>query len=276
MQLLDIQDYKKVKEQLSKVTFNYLFARSVVEGRVAGKIYVDDTSNPSTFYILHPYGMSLLLGDCGNKDFNIAFKSYALNQAHTRVAFEWMQVYPDDWSLLLEELFHGYLIPSANNTARQEKGIIELNTRVNFKFEEADYTSCWKKNIDKDISIKQVDDQLFHKMQGSVVPSNFWNNADDFIKNGLAFALFYKEELASMAFSSFWFDDQFEMGIETKEKFRGMGFAEFVCSALIDYCIEKRHEPIWACRLENTASYKLAQKLGFQPICFLPYYRLSK
>jgi hypothetical protein len=35
-------------------------------------------------------------------------------------------------------------------------------------------------------------------------------------------------------------------------------------------------EPVWACRLENDGSYKLAQKLGFEPVLEIPYYRLSK
>jgi RimJ/RimL family protein N-acetyltransferase len=112
-------------------------------------------------------------------------------------------------------------------------------------------------------------------MEGGVVPSRFWDSEDDFFRNGLAYALFYKGELASMAFSSYWFDDQFELGIETKDKFRGKGFAELVCSALIDYCISHDYEPIWACRLENSGSYKLAQKLGFKPGIEIPYYRLS-
>lgn len=38
----------------------------------------------------------------------------------------------------------------------------------------------------------------------------------------------------------------------------------------------KLTEPIWSCRLENTGSYKLAQKIGFLPTAEIPYYRLSK
>jgi hypothetical protein len=54
------------------------------------------------------------------------------------------------------------------------------------------------------------------------------------------------------------------------------GFAEYTCSALIDYCIENNYEPVWACHLENIGSYKLAQKIGFTPSALIPYYRLSK
>jgi RimJ/RimL family protein N-acetyltransferase len=67
-----------------------------------------------------------------------------------------------------------------------------------------------------------------------------------------------------------------EIGIETAEEFRRKGFAEIVCEAIIEYCIANKYEPVWSCRLENSGSYILAQKMGFEPIYKIPYYRLSK
>lgn len=69
-------------------------------------------------------------------------------------------------------------------------------------------------------------------------------------------------------------DNQLEFGIETVDGFRGKGFAFHTASSLIDYCLENNYEPVWACRLENTGSYKLAEKLGFEPTVTLPYYKL--
>jgi RimJ/RimL family protein N-acetyltransferase len=69
-------------------------------------------------------------------------------------------------------------------------------------------------------------------------------------------------------------DGVLEIGIETLEKFRGMGFAYHASAALIDHCIENGLEPVWACRLENQGSYYLAQKLGFVPSRMMPYYQL--
>jgi len=112
-------------------------------------------------------------------------------------------------------------------------------------------------------------------MKGSVAPSSFWDSADDFFENGIGFSLFYENKLASTAFSAFIHDDKLEIGIETIEAFRGKGFVKYVCSSLIDYCLENGYEPIWSCRKENINSYKLAQKLGFEPIKEIPFYRLS-
>ena len=103
---------------------------------------------------------------------------------------------------------------------------------------------------------------------------HFWTDAENFLKHGAGFSLFYNNELASTAYSAYVHDNFLEIGIETIEAYRGKGLAQFVCSALIDYCLQNNLEPVWSCRLENTASCKLARKLGFEPVSKRSYYRL--
>jgi GNAT superfamily N-acetyltransferase len=276
MKLLEKKNYYKLTEPLKQVTINNLFARAVIEHRVSGKVYVDDCDNPRTYYVVHPYGMSLLFGDWNNEKFNNSFRDYSLNSNRIREKYEWMQAFPNDWDMVLQELFKDCLIKSSDNIKNRENGIIELNTRINFKFNPARYPEFKKKHIPADIEIVRTDKQIFRDMKGSVIPAYFWDSADDFADKGVGFSLFHENKLASTAYSAFIDDYKLELGIETVEEFRGSGFAQFACSALIDYCIEKNLEPIWACRLENDSSYKLAQKLGFEPVLEIPYYRLSK
>ncbi len=276
MELLDKKDFSKAAAAVQEVTINNLFARSVIEHKVTGQVYVNDKDNPTTFYIVHPYGMTLLLGDSTNKEFNEQFRKHALNITSSRDNYEWMQAFPNSWDNVLSELFDGYMIKAADNKQATEKGIIELNTRVNFKFNREKYPALHQRITDPAIEIVQADRNLFRKMKGSVIPASFWENEDVFFENGLAYCLLYKQQLASTAFSSCWFGNLFELGIETEPGYRGKGFAEIVCSALIEYCLQNNYEPIWACRLENTGSYKLALKLGFEVSVTLPYYRLSK
>lgn len=272
---LENKNYGKLIAPLRAVAINNLFARSVVENRVTGTVYVDDADDAKTFYVVHPYGMSLLFGDCDNQRFNAWFKDYALNRDRTRNSYEWMQAFPDNWDSVLSGLFRDCLVKSADNSANTEKNVIELNTRVNFKFNLNQYRDI---NIgdNADINIVRTDKRIFNEMKGSVVPAYFWNSAEDFYNNGIGFSLYYKNRLASTAYSSFIHDRQLELGIETVAEFRGLGLAQYSCSALINYCLENNYEPVWACRLENTGSYKLALKLGFEPVLTIPYYRLSK
>jgi len=276
MVLLEKDRFSDLSEPLKSVQINNLFARSVIEKLVTGKIYVDNKYEPKTFYVVHPYGMSLLFGDCRNAEFNNAFRGYALNTHKIRENYEWMQANPGDWDQVLNELFKDCSIKSSENTDKKDNGIIELNTRVNFKFNREKYLKFKKDYNSVGKNIVRTDKQIFKDMKGSVVPYFFWDNADDFFSKGIGFSLFHDNKLASTAYSVFLFEGLLELGIETVEEFRNMGFAQYTCSSLIDYCIDNNYEPIWACKLENTASYNLAQKLGFEPSRKLPYYRLCK
>lgn len=272
---LEKQDYPKAIHSLKNVTINSLFARAVIERHVSGKVYVNNKDNPTTFYVVHPYGMSLLFGNHKNAEFNSAFKDYALNKDGSRKDFEWMQAFPNKWDNVLKELFKESLIKSSENKGNITARIVELNTRVNFKFD-VDKYSKFKENLNPtNGTMKKTTEDIFNSMHGSVVPSNFWNNVDDFLNNGVGFSLFFDGQLACTAYSSFLMDNMLELGMETVPKFRGKGFAQHTCSRLIDYCLENEYDPIWACRLGNIGSVRLAEKLGFEPTIQIPYYRLS-
>lgn len=275
MLLLSQNSYQKLNDHIENIPFNYLFAKAVVDKTVSGRIFVDNLEHPKTFYIAHRYGMSLLGGDSTNFQFNLAFKDYALNLRQAKRDIEWMQIFPNEWFSVLEKLFSNTLIKAEDNKEKSNDKLIELNTRVNFKFNRQKFLSSREIfNSDSRLRIVENTSSAYDEMTGSVVPSAFWNSQVEFKSKGVSFGLYYDEKLASVSFASFVAPGKLELGIETRHEFRGHGFAEKVCTAMIDYCLQKDLEPIWACRLENTGSFKLAQKLGFEPCMFLPYYRL--
>jgi len=171
------------------------------------------------------------------------------------------------------KLFSSTLKKSERETS--EKGIININTRVNFKFNRNKYINR-EKIILPHVEIKKTDSYIYENMSGTIDLRDFWDSKDDFLKHGVAFSAFYDSEFAATAFSPFIHDNKLEIGVETAVKFRKMGIAEIICGVLIDYCLDNSYEPVWACRLENTASHKLALKLGFDPLLEIPYYIINK
>jgi RimJ/RimL family protein N-acetyltransferase len=275
MLLLDQSKYDKVIEPLRDVTINNLFARSVVEKKVTGAVYVDNIEMPKTFYVVHPYGMSLLFGKTDNNEFNFNFLDYALNNLNVRDKYEWLQAYPDSWNKKLSALFGDKLIKYKDNIGTNRSNIIEENTRVNFEFNKEKYLDFKSKNNNNDYKILRMDKQLYESMEGSVIAKYFWDDAETFCNYGVGYCLIYENSIVSSAFSSYIHDNQLELGIETIESGRGKGFAIHTCSSLIDYCLKNDYEPVWSCRLENFGSYKLALKLGFEETIKTPYYRLN-
>jgi hypothetical protein len=222
---------------------------------------------------MHPYKMSLLVGVLDNEEFNAGLLDHLLNRNHARKATEWLQAYPADWNKKLSEMLGINLIKSGSSDIPMHS-IIEENTRVNFRFNKSRYLAFRRNMSNCAYTIVHTDKEHFESMPGNVVPKFFWSDATEFCRHGIGFTLLVKGKPASTAYSAFLRDKQLELGIETCEEFRGKGFALHTCSSLIDYCLENDYEPVWSCRLENTGSYKLAQKLGFEPSFTLPYYRL--
>ena len=274
MILLNKSEYYKLLLPLKKVVINHLFAEAVLLGQVRGTVYVDMAVNPSTFYVMHPYGMSLLFGNTGNEEFNTWLLGHALNNFNSRNHYEWLQAYPEKWNHEINTMWKKYLVKPEDNNHRVTEPRIEVNTRVNFKFNKSTYLNFKENRQLAAGNTIRTTPEIFENMQGSVIPFRFWDNVPDFSKQAIAYSVLVGDEVASTAFSAFIINDQLEIGIETSEAFRGKGYALTVCSALIDYCLEHDFEPVWGCKLENTASYLLAQKLGFEPTIYWPFYRL--
>lgn len=255
--------YPELAASLKSAPINTLFAQAVVEGKVNGKVYTDNPADPGAFYIIHPYGMSLLWGESNDKAFHDEIRDYAFNVRGHRKGDEWLQAFPGSWDSLLEGLF------------REEPQRLETDRRLNFKFN-ADKYSAQRKAVPADapIQITTVTREAFNSMTGTVIPASFWNNADEFVSRSIGYSVYYDQALAAIAFAAFIDPEVLEIGIETCAPYRGKGLAYHACAVLIDYCLEKGLEPIWACRGSNTGSRKLAQQLGFEVSKELPFYRL--
>ncbi len=66
-----------------------------------------------------------------------------------------------------------------------------------------------------------------------------------------------------------------EIGINTLPEFRRQGLAYEVCAALINSLLSKGTVPLWSAASDNTASRKLAEKLGFKELMRMTEISLS-
>lgn len=263
MILLQPTDYQKATDLLNKVNFNNFFAKAVVQHYITGKVYADNTENPTVVYIYHPYGMALLTGDSTNLNFRNEFRNYCLNAGKMRVKADWLQVFPPEWSNVVDEI------------AKTTDNLIESYERVNFSLNRDKY-AAYRKTVDlKDLDIVETNAEVFESMPGTVVPRFFWDNADSFLQQSKGFTLLVDNRPVSTAFASFLLDGVLEIGIQTVEGLHGKGYSALSCCRLIDYCFENKLEPVWSCKKDNVGSMKLAQKLGFEVVRIGAYYKIS-
>jgi GNAT superfamily N-acetyltransferase len=252
-----------VLDDVRALPINTLFVESVLCGHVDGTFFCDDECDPRAFYVVHPYGMALLWGSSEREDW-LAWLRAHLSEQHRPT--EWLQVYPDAWVPIVE----------AALTEQSVANGAEKHTRVNFTFDRSEYLrarAALNPAIER-ASIVATTEAMFDAIEGSVVPKHFWRDANQFMCMAGGFSAIVEGELAATAFCSYRHGMQLEIGIETEPRYRGHGLAQLVASVLIDDCLRRGLEPVWACRLENVGSYRLATKLGFIPVRHLPYYRL--
>jgi len=243
-----------VEEPLKRLGINTYFCQSVLAGHVGGEVFVDNLSQPSSVYILHSYGMSLVFGDCHNRPFNQELAKLL----SSRTKDEWLQVDPVGWDETLIPLLDG--------------DRVEPHIRQNFAFNINKYRQL---NNRGRFQIVKTSPEMFNQIDGHVVPRYFWKDANLFDAIGQAFSVLEGGQIVATAFTSYVHDGILEIGIETLADKRGHGYGTAACVALIDYCLEQGKEPVWTCRHENTSSLLLAQKLGFEPTIQLPNYHLK-
>ncbi len=272
---LNKQQYEKALPALMEVKINNLFARSVVENHVEGIVYADRTDNPETFYVVHPYGMSLLFGKADNDLFNQSFLNHALNREGNRKKIEFMQVYPTEWEKKLKTLFGNHMVYPKDSNLKNQRGQIELHRRLNYQFNEERYSLLKQSSWKADFQIIPINERMYETIRGSVVPGFYWRNAAHFTNNGIGFAIIIDGKIASFAFSAFVHDDKIEIGVETYPEYQKKSLAQYACMAMIDYCLKNERIPVWACRKGNTGSCRLAEKMGFEPVKEHAYYKLS-
>lgn len=273
MQLLSVANYPRVMPLLEHAELNTYFAAAVLTDKVDGLVYVDDELNPTVAYIIHSYGMSLLIGDSSNLAFNQHLRLHWAQVA--RQHDEYLQVSPAQWEKELVNLLPHVAISCDAAADAVANGAIIQQVRVNFKFDATRYAQSRNRIDWARYDLRELSASEFYNYTGSVVPNLFWRNAEIFTQHGVAFAIYHQGKLASVAFTSCRDESILELGIETNPEFRGLGLAKIVCARLIDYTLAHNLEPIWACRKGNQGSYNLAQSLGFVPVRELAYYQFK-
>ncbi|MDG6224070.1 MAG: GNAT family N-acetyltransferase [Candidatus Thermoplasmatota archaeon] len=259
---------------LDQVPFDTYFAKAVLVGHLTGKVYTNSIERPTTFYILHPYGLSLLVGD-PNEEFEQHLIEYMFGKRTTHSSYEWMQVHPDHWNNRIKTLLGSRLVPPQEPYDRRN---IELHHRVNFSFHEdrfREYIRNKKRPLPAGFRIVDIGSDLFDSIEGTVIPKSFWDNSGDFLRRGIGFCIIKDEDIVAWSYTAWVHGDLIEIGIETDARYRNRGFAELVSIRFIEHCLDNDLTPVWSCRLENTGSYNLALKLGFEEIRRMPFYKLS-
>lgn len=94
--------------------------------------------------------------------------------------------------------------------------------------------------------------------------SKTWGGAQGLANSGYAWGAFVDGELAAVACTFYLGLSYEDIGVVTIEKYRGRGLSTACTVGLCRDIRARGHQPIWETSPDNTASLRVAEKLGFQ------------
>lgn len=243
--------------------FDYsLSIRAAIAGNNPGRIFVDDVAQPRTAFALTVEGY-LLAGESNNPTTNDALRSLLKEQIFTGKVFVngneslSLAVHPETWEAKLPELIPGYEVE------KLERYHYLCHT---LKFD-------WRANLPAGYSVRRVDHELLND-PGIIFPDplrewidleQVWGTKENFLAKGISFCVLHDQEVVVWCTPDCVADDRIDVGIITHRAHRRKGLGSVAVAATVEYCLQHGFAAVgWHCNAENIASWKLAEKVGFE------------
>jgi len=204
-----------------------------------------------------------LAGECDNPATNDALRRLLKEQIFTGKVFVngndslSLAVHPETWEARLPELIPGY---QAEKLERYHYLCRAL------KFD-------WRANLPARYSVHRVDHDLLD--DPAIVfpdpwrewfdPEQMWGTKENFLARGISFCVLHDREVVAWCTPDCMAGDQIDVGIVTHRAHRRKGLGSIAVAATVEYCLQHGFAAVgWHCNAENIASWKLAEKVGFE------------
>lgn len=239
MEKLNQTSYQSIIPQIEKTPCGTVYPLSIAEMSQYGDIYKDDAS----VLFWHYCGFAFLYGACDNSFFEAIYDMFLSSYSN---------------------LSRRFILFSANSRVIEffrNKHDIVFGKRYHFEYPPENLFI--RGEIRPGYRICQLNKDMFHTIQGRITPRFSWRDASEFLKHGMGYCVLHQKKAVSWAFSAAVSSDELDIGIETVSDFRHMGLGLAAAEKMIQFCFEQHKRPVWSCDVNNIASQKTAEKLGF-------------
>lgn len=238
MKRVDMACYRELVPYITKDPCGTVYPLSIAEMKQYGDVFTDGDS----FLLWHFSGFAFIIGACG-EDFL-------------------EQIYRD--LLTADSLTRRFVLFTADERAERyfrEKSELSFGRRYSFEYKGD--TGALPAEVRHGYDVCELGEELFDTVEGRVTPRFSWRTSEEFLRNGKGICVLHGERAAAWAFSAAVSDFEMDIGVEALPEYRHMGLAFFAAEQMIRCCSEQGKRPVWSCDTGNTASRRLAEKLGF-------------
>jgi GNAT superfamily N-acetyltransferase len=128
----------------------------------------------------------------------------------------------------------------------------------------------WRAALPEGFTVNRLDKALLER-PGLKIPEDIpkwlkeWGSIDDYLAKGFGFVTIHENEIVSWSLIDGVCGDTCEAGIYTAEDFQRRGLGAITTAALVEHSLSNGLKQVsWQCASTNTASIRLARKVGFE------------
>lgn len=242
----------------------HLLIPAIVNGKIRGRIWVDDPENPATALICDEYYSFSLIGNESNQAFNSAlehlFAETIIPDALNREFREgWLEC-PQRWG---EKIQQNKILPKLF-PMRHEREYYAIHDSIGLD---------WKNSIPANLSLKRNDNEFLKRTD----LENFnavldminlrWNSVGNFLRWGFGFCLLQDQTIVCYCLSLANVNRRCDIEIETMEGHKRRGYASLITAAFAEHALDEGYTEIgWDTFANNAPSVQLGLKLGFKKV----------
>jgi RimJ/RimL family protein N-acetyltransferase len=260
-QELQVHEFTKVRPLFERFDYS-LSIQAAIEGNNPGRIFVDDVSEPRTALALTVEGY-LLAGEHEDPETNEALRRLFKEQIFSGQVYvngDWsmsLAVHPQAWEAKLPELIPGYEM-----TKDQRYHYLCHAVRLD-----------WRRAMPEGYRVRRVDRALLHAGE-DVLPDDvrdwmdieeMWGTEENFLSRGVSFVALWGRKAVAVCNCDCVAGDRIDVGVFTAREHRRKGVGAGVVAATAEQCLDHGFRAVgWHCNADNVASWKTAEKVGFE------------
>lgn len=215
---------------------------AVLNGRHAGRAWVDNVTNPSQCVL--------------RTDAVLTFSSHGADQAFLDAAIAVARGAGEVWLIWSPAM-------AARLRAPEAAAIFER-----LEFDQCDPRStelaALRQRLPEGFTMKPIDRELLERCEWRSEMEFFCGSLDNYLAHGIGLCMMHGDDIIVEVYASSLGQTHAEIGAVTRKTHRGRGFAPIACAYLIQECQQRGYQACWSCETDNTASIRVAQELGFQ------------
>jgi len=264
---LKTRDYERTRPIFQMMSYN-LVPLAAIEGTAAGRIWVDDMAHPRMALLWDEAHELFIAGDSPTPELAQALHRLLAGEVYAVVGERWpfvVHYWPIAWEATLDLILAGRSWVQARRRLYRFIGVASrrpLEVPAGLEMQRVEAAFLARKDLGNRASL---DEWL----------SECWRSAEEFLRRGAAYCLLHGSAIVSWCGVEYVNGHRCGLGVETDEQHRNKGYATLVAAACMKECLARGLVVYWDCWVNNLASSRVAEKLGFgeaaeYPVRFLP------